>query len=133
MGGTNRAIAMSDCQHEWAKISVHGDESVFSCLHCGQRLEPGALSSAVIMAEQHLGQTHETTSQEPLGTGPESHGSIAWKYESTYYHVYGQTPLVDDLFDPIFIGIPQSESADRDMQSIVDALNRMVSRRDRKD
>ena len=83
---------MSDCQHEWAKISIKGDESVFSCLHCGQRLEPGALSSAVIMAEQHLGQTHEAMPREPVGTGPESHGSIAWKYESTYYHIYGQTP-----------------------------------------
>ena len=87
---------MSDCPHEWAKISIAGDESVFSCLHCGQRLEPGALSSAVIMAEQQL----------------------------------GQTPLVDDIIDPIFIGIPRSESADRDVQRIVDALNHMISRRD---
>ena len=122
---------MSDCQHEWDKISIDGDESVFSCLHCGQRLEPGALSSAVIMAEQQLGQTHEATPLEPVGSGPERQGNITWKYESTYYHIYGQTPLVDDLFDPIFIGIPQSEPADRDVQSIVDALNRMVSRRGR--
>ncbi|MEO7863168.1 MAG: hypothetical protein ABIU05_22570 [Nitrospirales bacterium] len=124
---------MSDCEHEWAKISIDGDESVFSCLHCGQRLEPGALSSAVIVAEQKLGQTHEAIPLEPVSSGPESHGSIAWKYESTYYHIYGQTSLVDDIFDPIFIGIPQSEPADSDVQSIVDALNRMVSRRNRED
>ena len=124
---------MSDCHHEWAKISIDGDESVFSCLHCGQQVEPGALSSAVIVAEQQLGQTYEAIPPEPVGSGPESHGSIAWKYESTYYHIYGQTPLVDDLLDPIFIGIPRSEPADREVQSIVDALNRMVSRRDRKD
>lgn len=124
---------MSDCQHEWAKISIEGDESVFSCLHCGQRLEPGALSSAVIVAEQQLGQTYEVIPLEPVGRGPESHESIAWKYESTYYHIYGQTPLVDGIFDPIFIGIPRSEPADNDVQNIVDALNRMVSRRDRKD
>ena len=86
---------MSDCQHEWAKISIKGDESVFSYLHCGQRLEPGALSSAVIMAEQHLGQTHEAMPREPVGTGPESHGSIAWKYDrpiitSTDRHLSGR-------------------------------------------
>jgi hypothetical protein len=124
---------MSDCQHEWAKISIEGVESVFSCLHCGQQIEPGALSSAVIVVEQQLGQTHETIPLEPVGSGPESLGSIAWKYESTYYHIYGQTPLVDDIFDPIFIGIPQSEPADSDVQSIVNALNRLVSRRNRED
>jgi hypothetical protein len=124
---------MSDCQHEWAKISIDGDESVFSCLHCGQRIEPGALPSAVIVAEQQLGQAYEGVPIEPVGTRPESHGSIAWKYESTYYHIYGQIPSVDDMFDPIFIGIPRSEAADSDVQGIVDALNRMVSRRDRKD
>lgn len=54
-------------------------------------------------------------------------------YESTYYHIYGLTPLMDDILDPIIIGIPQSEPADSDVQRIVEALNRMVSRRDRKD
>ncbi len=124
---------MSDCPHEWAKISIEGDESVFSCLHCGQRIEPGALSSAVIVAEQQLGQTYEAIPLDSGGSGPETHGTIAWKYESTYYHIYGQTPLVDDIFDPIFIGIPRSDPADSDVQSIVDALNRMVSRRHPKD
>jgi hypothetical protein len=124
---------MTDCQHEWTKISIDGDESVFSCLHCGQRLEPGALSSAVIVAEQQLGQAYETLPLEPVSSGLESQGSIAWKYESTYYHIYGQTPLVDDIFDPIFIGIPRSEPADSDIQSIVDALKRMVLRRERED
>ena len=116
---------MSDCQHEWNDVSIgmSGDQCVFSCLHCGKRLVAGPLTSAVIKADQQFGN-------ETAGIGPENHRSITWYYESTYYSIYAQTPLLDRVIDPITIEIPRSEANDVDVQNIVDALNRMVSRRD---
>jgi len=57
---------MSDCQHEWADVSIDqsGDENVFSCLKCGQRLVAGGLAATVIKAEQQLGVTNKLL---PLG------------------------------------------------------------------
>ena len=123
---------MSDCQHEWADVSIDlsGDQFVFSCLHCGKRLEAGPLTSAVIKAEQQLGLPEETMPLEHAGVGPENHRSVAWSYESTYYHIYAQTSLLDGVLDPVIIEIPRSERDDVDVQSVVDALNRMVSRMD---
>jgi hypothetical protein len=37
---------------------------------------------------------------------------------------------VDDVFDDIFIGIPRSELADIEVQKIVEALNRLIMRKD---
>jgi hypothetical protein len=124
-------MSTNDCQHEWADISIDqsGKDNVFTCLKCGQRLEADPRTAAVIQAEE-LVVPIESIPPELVGTDPASPGSIAWKYESTYYHIYGRTPSVDDIFDPIFIGIPRSESADIDVQNIVDALNRIVSRKD---
>ena len=90
-----------------------------------QALATGPLTSAVINAEQQLGLTNE-----PAGIGAENHRSIAWKYESTHYHIYTQTPLLDGVIDPINIEIPRSEHDDVDVQIVADALNRMVSRMD---
>ena len=44
---------MSDCQHEWDTVSNQpsGDQRVFSCLKCGQRLVAGSLTSALIKAD----------------------------------------------------------------------------------
>ena len=60
----------------------------------------------------------------------ESNGSIAWNYETTYHHIYPKIDLLDGVLDPIFIEIPRSAQNDADVQSIVDALNRMASRMD---
>jgi hypothetical protein len=59
-------VALSACQHEWADVSIDqsGDENVFSCLKCGQRLVAGDLAAAVIKAEQELGVTNKLL---PLG------------------------------------------------------------------
>lgn len=58
---------MNGCRHEWADVSVDlsGDQCMFSCLHCGKRLEAGPLTSAVITAEQQLGVESEPTGSEP--------------------------------------------------------------------
>jgi hypothetical protein len=120
---------MTDCQHEWDKTSIDGDPFVLTCLKCGQRQEAGPLTAAVIQAELGLGIPAECM-PEFGGIDLEKQGSIAWNYESAYYHIYGLTPIVDDVFDDIFIGIPRSELADIDVQNIVDALNRIVSRKD---
>lgn len=122
---------MSDCQHELAEESValSGDKSVFLCLHCGKRLEAGPLATATIKAEQQLGLSNEPIMPESAGIGHENNRSVAWDYESTYYHIYPQSSLLDGVFDPIIIEIPRTKQDDADVQSIVDALNRMASRR----
>jgi hypothetical protein len=51
-----------------------------------------------------------------------------WDYEAPYYHVYPTTDLLDGVLDPLFIEAPRSAQNDADAQSIVDALNRIVSR-----
>ena len=122
-------MSTSDCQHEWADISIDqsGNENVFTCLKCGQRLEADPPTAAVIQAEE-LMVPIESIPPEFVCSGPVGHRSIAWKDESTYYHIYGPPPL-DDFIDPIFIGIPRSELADIEVQNIVDALNGVVSRK----
>ena len=55
---------------------------------------------------------------------------IKWDYETTYYHIYPTTDLLDGVLDPLFIETPQSAQNDVDVQGIVDALNRIASRMD---
>ena len=60
----------------------------------------------------------------------ESTRHIEWKYETTHYHLYPKTDLLDGVLDPLFIEAPQNAQNDADVQGIVDALNRIVSRMD---
>jgi hypothetical protein len=55
---------------------------------------------------------------------------FAWDYETTYYHIYAATDLLDGVLDPLFIEAPRNAQNDADIQSIVDALNRIASRMD---
>jgi hypothetical protein len=55
---------------------------------------------------------------------------FAWDFETTYYHIYAMTDLLDGALDPLFIEAPRCAQNDADVQSIVDALNRIVSRLD---
>ena len=55
---------------------------------------------------------------------------IAWEYEKTYYQIYATTDLLDGALDPLFIEAHRSAQNDADVQSIVDALNRIASHRD---
>ena len=54
---------------------------------------------------------------------------FTWNYETTYYHIYAPSNLLDGGLDPIFIESPRSAQNDVDVQSIVDALNRIESPR----
>ena len=121
---------MSDCQHEWDTVPIQpsGDQRVFSCLKCGRGLVAGPLTSALIKAEQQL--SNEPVPLESAGIGPENETRVAWDYESTYYHIYGQTPSLEGVINPFIIEIPRTVQADADVQSIVDALNRIASRLD---
>jgi hypothetical protein len=60
----------------------------------------------------------------------ESKRHTIWKYETTHYHIYPTTELLDGVLDALFIQTPQSAQNDADVQGIVDALNRIVSRMD---
>ena len=51
-------------------------------------------------------------------------------YETTYYHIYSKTDLLDGVLDPLFIETPQNAQNDADVQGIADALNRIASRMD---
>ena len=53
---------MSDCQHEWGD-DQSGEERMFVCLACGQRLEAGPLMALVLKAEQTLGVPTDPTPQ----------------------------------------------------------------------
>jgi hypothetical protein len=53
---------------------------------------------------------------------------FTWNYETTYYHIYAPSDLLDGGLDPIFIESPRSAQNDVDVQDIVDALNRIASR-----
>lgn len=127
-GIRSREVAMSDCQHEWdtEPIQPSGDQRVFACLKCGQRVVAGPLTSAMIKPEQRL--SNEPVPRESAGIGPENHTSVTWDYESTYYHIYRQTPSLQGVIEPIIIAIPRTVQADADVQGIVDALNRIASR-----
>ena len=121
---------MSDCQHEWDTVPIQpsGDQRVFSCLKCGQQLVAGPLTSALIKPEQPL--SNEPVPPESAGIGPEHPTSVAWDYQSTYYHIYGQTPSLEGVIHPISIELPRTVQTDADVQGIVDALNRIASRLD---
>lgn len=102
---------MSDCQHEWDTVPIQpsGDQRVFSCLKCGRGVVAGPLTSALIKAEQQL--SNEPVPLESAGIVPENHPSVAWDYESTYYHIYGQTPSLEGVINPIIIEIPRTVQA----------------------
>ena len=55
-------MATSDCQHEWVD-DQSGDERLFVCLACGQRLEAGPLMELVRKSEQALGVPTDPTPQ----------------------------------------------------------------------
>jgi len=55
-------MATSDCQHEWVD-DESGDERMFVCLACGQRLEAGPLTALILKAEQTLGVPTDPTPQ----------------------------------------------------------------------
>lgn len=123
---------MSDCQHEWVDVTTHqsGDERVFECLRCNTRRVASEYSASVIGAEQQLGLTNEPIPLEPVGTGHDNLRIVAWDYETTYYHIYATTPILDGVFDPIIIEIPRTAHADADVQAIADPPNRIASRMD---
>ena len=54
---------------------------------------------------------------------------FTWDYETTHYYIYATIDLLDGVLDPIFIDSPRSARNDADVQSIVDALNRIASHR----
>ena len=53
---------MSDCQHEWVD-DQSGEDRMFVCLACGQRLEAGPLMALVRKSEQPPGVTIDPTPQ----------------------------------------------------------------------
>ena len=55
-------MATSDCQHEWVD-DQSGEERLFVCLACGQRLEAGPLAALILKAEQALGVPTDPTPQ----------------------------------------------------------------------
>jgi hypothetical protein len=56
-------------------------------------------------------------------------GRIA-RSSNANYHIYPKIDRLDGVLDPFFIETPQSAQNDADVQSIVDALNRIASRMD---
>jgi hypothetical protein len=120
---------MSDCQHEWDTVPIQpsGDQRVFTCLKCGRGLIAGPLTPTLIKSELPSRVSNEPVPLEFAGIGPENHPRVAWDYESTYYHIYGQTPSLEGVIKPIIIEIPRTVQADAEVQGIVDALNRIAS------
>jgi hypothetical protein len=68
---------MSDCQHEWTD-DLSGDERMFVCLNCGQRLEAGPLTALIIKSEEQLGMTIDPT---PLAVIEGADMPLSWTHE----------------------------------------------------
>ena len=70
-------MSMSDCQHEWAD-DQSGDERMFVCLNCGQRLEAGPLTALILKSEEQLGMTIDPT---PLAVIAGADMPLSWTTE----------------------------------------------------
>lgn len=55
---------------------------------------------------------------------------VAWDYEEgpNYYHVFAVNGMLDGCMESWAIEIPRSPEHDADVQSIVEALNRIARR-----